>query len=168
MPRAGKQPSEAVRIFDGRTAGTSWWVEACFLACGIALPWIYTLGRFQGWSALWPLPEGSGPAWVSRVLPVVVVATLLVFLRLPLRSSGTRDGDARAGVSLWPRLLVAVSVFALLAGRLRPIGAPGDAETWLPLASNPFIMTSEPLGRWTHYLAYRVLALFGTPTEEGR
>src|SRR5262249_35085634 len=78
----------------------------------------------------------------------------------------TRNGRTRPGASLWPRLLVSVPLFALLAGRLRAIGASGDADTWLPLASNPFIMTSEPLGRWSHYLAYRILALFGAPTAD--
>ncbi len=36
----------------------------------------------------------------------------------------------------------------------------GDSVFWQMLADNPFIMGSEPLGRWSHYLAYQLLTLF--------
>jgi hypothetical protein len=34
-----------------------------------------------------------------------------------------------------------------------------DSALWTQLAADPFIMGSEPLGRWSHYLAYRLVAL---------
>jgi hypothetical protein len=44
-------------------------------------------------------------------------------------------------------------------------GPVGDIDTWLGLAKNPFIQGSEPLGRWSHYFAYRILSLFSSPPD---
>lgn len=100
---------------------------------------------------LWPLPPGaSGRASQAALL---VVPGLLIANSLDRWSE-------RAGRSRWlvhraiTTALVIGLAFATYLFR-NAYGPTGDGlDTWVPLAGSPFIMGSEPLGHWTHYLFF--------------
>jgi len=45
-------------------------------------------------------------------------------------------------------------------------GDAGDSRAWIRLAHDPFVMGSEPLGRWSHHVAWRLLNLFGVGSSQ--
>ena len=61
----------------------------------------------------------------------------------------------------WIGAVLLLAGVGLLCARWTHRMASSDGRAWLDLADNPFIMGSEPLGRWSHYLAYRLVTLTG-------
>jgi hypothetical protein len=130
-------------------------VALCLFA-GAALPaLVWAAGRFgaRGGDTLWPIP-GHPPAKVALgaavALGAVLAATRLA--RLARRGGPGIRALAAAGV------LLAAAAASL---RWHTLDLGGDADFWVKLASHPFLMSSEPFGRWSHYFAYRGLAALG-------
>lgn len=127
---------------------------ALFLFAGVGVPGlVYAAGRSDLAVAAWlwsPPPHPlSQVALAAGAALAAVLAGAAAAPRMP-------RGPARAAVLA---LLLAGAGSACLRWHYRDLG--GDAEFWVKLASHPFIMSSEPFGRWSHYLAYRGLAAFG-------
>lgn len=137
------------------------------LACGVGAQVIYALGRRREWAGFWSLPRreslGSG---VEPWLLALLMASALVAVwpsRDPARSEAHVAKAEQPGRALW--LLLLVPFWGLLASKALMLEMPGDGPYWMRLADSPFIMTSEPLGRWSHYLAYQLLTMLGEPSR---
>jgi len=140
------------------------------LVATVGLPIVYLIGRVHEWPGFWPLSSREHLKWPGAAL---VLGLLLLFLLLlawvPFRGAVPSEvapfkRPARSRI-LWFALLLVVPIWGLLAQRILVLGLPGDGPYWVKLASDPFIMTSEPLGRWSHYIAYQWLALDGEPSK---
>ena len=150
------------------------------LRFGIFIPALYYVGRrFFYFSFPWELPRHS----LTRQCVAAGSCALLAWIILALRRGrhaessrldkrGHRGGLASSPVLRW------IGTVALLSGagaclfsahyHHPPVYydetfSPGDGETWIAQAHSPYLMASEPLGRWSHYAAYRLLGWLGHP-----
>lgn len=131
---------------------------------GVIAPIAIHLGsqlELVGW--LWAVPKAplSKTLWAVALFAMLATSLLVVD-----RVSGRwlRSGEDRAARVHWSRgigLAIVVLGVGWLSYRWHYVELPGDWFTWTKLAGDPFIMGSEPLGRWSHYLAHRLIALTG-------
>src|SRR5438552_1308828 len=124
---------------------------ACIV--GVGLPFAYYEARGSHLiSWLWALPRGA-PARVAAAgeyaLPALAIVSALVWWI---------DRSPRAGRPIKLGVAVALPLALLYATYYfrNAFGPTGDGTgTWIRLAHSPFIMGSEPLGRWTHYWSFK-------------
>jgi hypothetical protein len=141
-----------------RAPAPLWAVATCLFA-GVVTPALVSLagqaGRFDWLWALEPLPSGKIPT--ALALSSAFALLLLILSRVSRRWDFQNDMRAR-----WCKragLVLVVGAVGFLCVRFRVYVSSGDSRMWRQLADNPFIMGSEPLGRWSHYLAYRLVTL---------
>jgi hypothetical protein len=129
----------------------------------VGLPAAYYLARLRGGEFWLPLPDAAGaPVLIAFALSLAAMALLLP--SWGWKAALAAALDRRLGVKLriaLSRLSLVIVAGVLLSRWHHTRGTVGDIATWLRLASDPFIQGSEPLGRWMHYFAYRLLSLFG-------
>jgi len=135
------------------------WAVAICLFAGVVTPAVISLagqaGRFDWLWVFEPLPSGKLPTAIA--LSSAVALLLLILSRVSQRwdfQKGTR--------SRWLKrvgFVLVVGAVGFLCVRFRVYASSPDSRLWTQLADNPFIMGSEPLGHWSHYLAYRLVTL---------
>ncbi len=141
-----------------RAPAPLWAVAICLLA-GVVTPALVSLaGQAGGFGWLWvfePLPAGKFLA--ALALSSALALLLLILSRVSQRWDFQNDTRAR-----WCKragFVLVVGAVGFLCVRFRVYASSGDSALWTRLADDPFIMGSEPLGRWSHYLAYRLVTL---------
>jgi hypothetical protein len=134
-------------------------VLLCLFA-GAVVPLLVYVGRRHAtppW--LWSLP----PHPTSRV---AIAAASVVAAGLAVAGLGAlveRVGGRTRRIARVALAACAVSAAIAALHQWPYTGVSGDAAFWVRMASDPFIMSSEPLGRWSHYLAFRIHGLIGEP-----
>lgn len=137
----------------------SWAVVACLLS-GAALPaFTYGASRSGALDWLWPLRPGAD----SDLLIALGLAGAFVTGLLACAGVASR-WRIRAAAPRAPRLWNALAATALVLGtgallvRWPHNYSVGDWATWVKLADDPMLMPSEPLGRSSHYLFFRIVS----------
>ncbi len=142
------------------------------LLVGAVLPVLYYFNRVYRPSDLfWELPGHKiGKLLIGLALAGVVGLALGPGEFKPVTERVgrmmSRLPRAAIGVLTWIRGLVVVVAVGLFFNRFQYRVIMGDGPIWFDLASDPFIMGSEPLGRWMHYLSYQLVALIGIDSGE--
>jgi hypothetical protein len=136
----------------------------------VGLPAAYYLARLRGGGEYWwPLPDPASA--LHRTLLGLALSLGALTVAVPSwrwKSTLAAALDRRLGPTArigLGRLTLIVGTGLLLQHWHHARGPVGDIDTWLRLANNPFIQGSEPLGRWSHYLGYRILALFSSTPD---
>jgi hypothetical protein len=134
------------------------------LLCGVAVPCVYLFGRLHHWRNLWHLAPGEHAPDMAVSFALLALLALGTWWVAASRRSFDRLTQAIAGRRSVLVFIAILMLWGFLAWNERIIGIHGDGLTWERLAGNPFIMTSEPFGRWMHYIAFRLLSILGAPT----
>jgi hypothetical protein len=135
------------------------WAVAICLFAGVVTPAVVSLaaqaGRFDWLWVFEPLPSGKLPT--ALALSSAVALLLLILSRVSQRWDSQNDTRVR-----WCKrvgFVLVVGVVGFLCVRFRVYASSPDSGLWWQSADSPFIMGSEPLGRWSHYLVYRLVTL---------
>ena len=115
-------------------------------------------GQARSFDWLWawaPLP----PAKVASALGASFTAALLLLILSRVSGSWDLHSDARARWAKRLGFALLVGAVGLLCLHFRVYASSEDSWIWRMWAHDPFIMASEPLGRWSHYLAYQLVTL---------
>jgi hypothetical protein len=154
------QNAGAASTREASPPGAPFWAVAACLLSGAVLPaLVYWASRSEAFEWIWHFPAHQDSVLlVALGLAGVVALALLVSAGVARRwgHSAAPSRAARVGRAVAAALLVA-GAGALLV-RWPHSATPGDWATWGRLADDPMIMPSEPLGRASHYLFYRVIS----------
>jgi hypothetical protein len=149
-----------------RTRAPLWTLLACVVA-GMLVPLAVFAARRSGaigW--LWSLPSqpDSKVAWG---LAAALSGVALLFCAQALLARLRRDAAPRQRALLRVATGASFALVVLAAGALllrwHYLGAAGDWTRWVRWAQDPFLMPSEALGRWSHYVGYEVASRLDLP-----
>jgi hypothetical protein len=143
---------------EASSPGAPFWAVAACLLSGAVLPTlVYWASRSEASEWIWRFPAQQDSALL------VALGLAGAFALALLASAGVARRWEHSTSRLWKAVGAALLVAcagALLA-RWPHRFSLGDAGIWLHLADDPMLMSSEPLGRGSHYLFYQLVSQTG-------